>query len=442
MAGIQALINQKMGGPQGNPNYTYYKLAAAEQGAKGSARCNSTGGTPASPVLPQPGCVFNDVTLGDIDVNCRGTTAAADCFGSPGQRCPGVALRRDDHLHPRVRRGHGLGLRDGARHRQRLQPRDGLVRVGFFFRRGPHHRRETPSPDPRRRGRRGTRFVWLAGRASRLSSADLPLGRAEGSSMKNASLRARVWASRLTPGLLVATVLMACGADTWSSHPGGGAGGASLVPSSASAVDDALSISASPALKASYFAARQHEGGPAYRFEVGPTGSATGKNAAHQVDVALADGAVAVNGGGSGGWHLGLRWTGLGRGAHVAQVASPSGEATLTENRASYRRADDSEEWYESGPLGVEQGFVLPAPPAGSAGRGRRARGLRGGEPAPVLARQRLPRRPHATRTARPWRTTRISPPSTPAGRPSAPGSRCRAASSGSASTTPARAIR
>ena len=30
MAGIQALIDQKMGGEQGNPNYTYYKLAAAE----------------------------------------------------------------------------------------------------------------------------------------------------------------------------------------------------------------------------------------------------------------------------------------------------------------------------------------------------------------------------------------------------------------------------
>jgi subtilase family serine protease len=80
MAGIQALINQKMNGAQGNPNYTYYKLAAAEQGAKGSVRCNSAGGTPASPVMPQPECVFNDVTQGDIDVNCTGT----NCFGSVG----------------------------------------------------------------------------------------------------------------------------------------------------------------------------------------------------------------------------------------------------------------------------------------------------------------------------------------------------------------------
>jgi subtilase family serine protease len=78
LAGIQALINQKMSGAQGNPNYTYYKLAAAEQGANGTTRCNSTGGTPGAPVLPHEECIFNDVTLGDIDVNCTGTT---DCYG-------------------------------------------------------------------------------------------------------------------------------------------------------------------------------------------------------------------------------------------------------------------------------------------------------------------------------------------------------------------------
>jgi subtilase family serine protease len=81
MAGIQALIDQKMGARQGNPNYTYYKLAAAEHGAKGSARCNSSGGTSAAPVLPAPGCIFNDVTQGDMDVNCSGPI---DCYGTSG----------------------------------------------------------------------------------------------------------------------------------------------------------------------------------------------------------------------------------------------------------------------------------------------------------------------------------------------------------------------
>ena len=83
MAGIQALINQKMGGTYraGNPNYTYYKLAAAEQGAKGSARCNGS-----STTQPAPGCIFNDVTQGDIDVNCANTktTTNPSCYGQSG----------------------------------------------------------------------------------------------------------------------------------------------------------------------------------------------------------------------------------------------------------------------------------------------------------------------------------------------------------------------
>jgi subtilase family serine protease len=93
MAGIQALINQKMAGaPQGNPNYTYYRLAAAEYGAKGSARCNASSST-----LPSAGCIFNDVTQGDIDVNCglNTCTAATGCplyggpTGFPNQACTG-----------------------------------------------------------------------------------------------------------------------------------------------------------------------------------------------------------------------------------------------------------------------------------------------------------------------------------------------------------------
>ncbi len=78
LAGIQALVNQKTGAKQGNPNTTYYKLAATEYGASGNAACNSNGGTAAAPVLPASTCIFNDVTLGDIDVNCTGTT---NCYG-------------------------------------------------------------------------------------------------------------------------------------------------------------------------------------------------------------------------------------------------------------------------------------------------------------------------------------------------------------------------
>ncbi len=68
MAGIQALINQKTGARQGNPNPTYYSLAASEYGASGDSSCNSTLGNAAG-----SSCIFYDVTLGDIDVNCTGT---------------------------------------------------------------------------------------------------------------------------------------------------------------------------------------------------------------------------------------------------------------------------------------------------------------------------------------------------------------------------------
>jgi len=73
MAGIQALVNQAVGGPQGNPNYVYYQLAA-QQYASGSTACNSSNGNAAG-----CGCMFYNVTLGDIDVNCGG---AQDCYGA------------------------------------------------------------------------------------------------------------------------------------------------------------------------------------------------------------------------------------------------------------------------------------------------------------------------------------------------------------------------
>jgi subtilase family serine protease len=71
MAGIQALVNQKTGNRQGNPNYVYYNLAAGEYGGSGSSPCNSSGGSGVASF-----CTFYDVTTGDMDVNCAP--------GSPG----------------------------------------------------------------------------------------------------------------------------------------------------------------------------------------------------------------------------------------------------------------------------------------------------------------------------------------------------------------------
>jgi|HubBroStandDraft_1064217.scaffolds.fasta_scaffold00048_33 subtilase family serine protease len=72
MAGIQALVNQKVGARQGQPNYVYYSLAATEYGATGNSACNSTLGNAVG-----SSCVFYDITLGDEDTNCTGTV---DCY--------------------------------------------------------------------------------------------------------------------------------------------------------------------------------------------------------------------------------------------------------------------------------------------------------------------------------------------------------------------------
>jgi Pro-kumamolisin, activation domain len=72
MAGIQAIVNQKTGARQGNPNPVYYQLAANEYSSSNGNACNSSNGTGAP-----NSCIFYDVTQGDMDVNCTG---AASCF--------------------------------------------------------------------------------------------------------------------------------------------------------------------------------------------------------------------------------------------------------------------------------------------------------------------------------------------------------------------------
>ena len=81
MAAIQALVNQRTGQNWGNPLPYYYQIGQNEYGTAGGtflgSSCNSSGtGGPGS------GCVFNDVTQGDIDLACRynGTTAEHHCY--------------------------------------------------------------------------------------------------------------------------------------------------------------------------------------------------------------------------------------------------------------------------------------------------------------------------------------------------------------------------
>jgi len=76
MAAIQALVDQHNGIRAGNPNPTYYAIANTEFGTTGNTSCFSNN------VQAGTSCVFNDITQGDIDVNCRfnGTVFKADCY--------------------------------------------------------------------------------------------------------------------------------------------------------------------------------------------------------------------------------------------------------------------------------------------------------------------------------------------------------------------------
>jgi subtilase family serine protease len=81
-AGIQALVNQRTGQTWGNPNPVLYGIANTEYGASGNFNCNSTLGNGAG-----ANCVFYDVTLGDMDVNCtqnRTTHTFINCFNAGG----------------------------------------------------------------------------------------------------------------------------------------------------------------------------------------------------------------------------------------------------------------------------------------------------------------------------------------------------------------------
>ena len=77
LAGIQALVNQATGARQGNPDYVYYTLAASQSSS--GLSCNSTSGNAVA-----GGCVFYDVTQGDMDVDCQGSHSCYLPSGTDG----------------------------------------------------------------------------------------------------------------------------------------------------------------------------------------------------------------------------------------------------------------------------------------------------------------------------------------------------------------------
>ena len=76
MAGIQALVNQRKGGPQGNAAPVFYAFASQQYGSSGNPNCSANLGRGI-----EADCVFHDVVTGDIDVYCQGGT---NCYQPSG----------------------------------------------------------------------------------------------------------------------------------------------------------------------------------------------------------------------------------------------------------------------------------------------------------------------------------------------------------------------
>jgi hypothetical protein len=116
MAGVQALINQAAGQQQlGNVTPVFYALAAKEYGTNGSPNtgtlqaCNSSQGSAIGAA-----CIFNDVTVGDIDEPCYAGTSG--CYSSDAASEFGIAVGANSNsltLAPAWKAGTGYDLATG-----------------------------------------------------------------------------------------------------------------------------------------------------------------------------------------------------------------------------------------------------------------------------------------------------------------------------------------
>jgi FG-GAP repeat len=122
----------------------------------------------------------------------------------------------------------------------------------------------------------------------------------------------------------------------------------------------------SPALRAAYIAAVQSEALPEYGFELHGPDRAVARCPTQGIRAQLGSAGLVLDPSDrAGSWSLGLEATAIGRGEALEALSKPS-KLELAGNRASVKRGEDIEEWYLTGRLGVEQGFVINKPPAGS----------------------------------------------------------------------------
>jgi len=106
MAGIQALVNQYKGRPQGNAAPVLYAFAVQQYGRSGNPNCSANLGRGI-----EGDCVFHDVVSGDTDVYCQGGT---NCYQPSGGN--GVLSSVNTAYRPgyQARRGYDLATGLGS----------------------------------------------------------------------------------------------------------------------------------------------------------------------------------------------------------------------------------------------------------------------------------------------------------------------------------------
>lgn len=106
MAGMQALVNQVWGGRQGNPAPVYYAIARSQYGTHGNPACDTF-----APGGPAWNCTFNDVTVGDNDIDCVGPYNCYDPDAGAG--VIGVLSLSDSTYKPAYKAGVGWDFATG-----------------------------------------------------------------------------------------------------------------------------------------------------------------------------------------------------------------------------------------------------------------------------------------------------------------------------------------
>lgn len=118
---------------------------------------------------------------------------------------------------------------------------------------------------------------------------------------------------------------------------------------------------------AGYEAVRRRQPNPNSAVAVSIYGAA---NPTHKFDVDFGAESIALGSLDAKTWRLGMALVGYGYGSDIRPA--PPAQLHVAGNRVEYRRGDTAAgsppqltEWYLNGPLGLEQGFTLLAPPPG-----------------------------------------------------------------------------